>query len=231
LTVQKIADQTTCVGHESGSAEIFSVVAAQRRAVADLIEGLDEQQLATPSLCSGWDVRTVGAHLAEAAAPSLVGSFVALLKAGGRVHRANAEAARRAARRPVAQIAALLRERADSRFTPPVTGPRAPLTDVLVHQADMRLPLGLPYGPDPDCVRPALEFVTTGRPFGYVPRGRLAGLRLLACDLDWSWGDGAVASGRSIDLLLAACGRAAVLPRLDGPGVELLRRRLTSASR
>lgn len=51
-------------------------------------------------------------------------------------------------------------------------------------------------------------------------------VRLLATGLDWSWGCGAVARGRGIDLLLAACGRAAVLPRLEGPGGELLRERL-----
>ncbi|MGY1856045.1 maleylpyruvate isomerase family mycothiol-dependent enzyme [Modestobacter sp. SYSU DS0290] len=201
----------------------FVLAAVRRRAVADLIAGLDDAQLATPSLCAGWDVRTVGAHLADAAAPGALGEFARdLVRARGRLHRANDEAARRAGRRPVAETVALLRERADSRFTPPVTGPRAPLTEVLVHEGDMRLPLGLPFAPDPAAVRVALEFVTTGRPVGFVPRGRLRGLRLVATDLDWSAGDGAEVRGRGVDLLLAACGRGAVLPELDGPGRRLL---------
>jgi len=206
--------------------DIFAVVAARRRAVANLLEGLDAQQLTTPSLCAGWDVGTVGAHLAEAALPSLADSLLSLIRAGGRLHRANDQAARRAARRPVPETVALLRERADSRFTPPVTGPRAPLTEVLVHEADMRVPLGLPYQPDPAAVRTALEFVTTGRPVGFVPRGRLTGLRLHATDLDWSWGSGEVLRGRGLDLLLVACGRAAMLPTVEGPGADLLRERL-----
>jgi uncharacterized protein (TIGR03083 family) len=206
--------------------DLFAAVAAGRRSVADLLEGLDERQLATPSLCAGWDVGTVGAHLAEAAAPRLLPSLVALVRAGGRPQRANDASARRAARRPVAETVALLRERADSRFTPPVTGPRAPLTEVLVHEADIRMPLGLPHEPDAAAVRTALEFVTTGRPVGFVPRGQLTGLRLVATDLDWSWGDGALARGRGMDLLLAACGREAALPRLEGPGTDRLRERL-----
>jgi uncharacterized protein (TIGR03083 family) len=209
--------------------DVFPVIATGRRAVADLLLELDERQLATPSLCTGWDVRTVGGHLAEAAAPSLVGALGDLVRARGNLHRANDQAARRAGRRPVAQIAALLRERAGSRFAPPVTGPRAALTEVLVHEADMRLPLGLPYDPDPRATRPALEFVTTGRPVGFVPRGRLTGLELVATDLDWSHGSGAEVRGRAIDLLLAACGRTAALPRLHGPGVRPLRDRLAPA--
>lgn len=206
--------------------DVFPLIAAGRRAVAGLLESLDEKQLATPSLCAGWDVRTVGAHLADAAAPQLRESLVALLRAGGRVHRANDQSARRAARdRPVAQTVALLREHADSRFIPPVTGTRAPLTDLVVHEADIRLPLDLRYDPDATAVRIALEFITTGRPAGFVPRGRLRGLQLVATDLSWSWGTGPTVTGRGIDLLLAACGRTVVLNQLHGQGTALLRTR------
>lgn len=212
--------------------DVFGAVAARRRAVADLLEGLNEQQLATPSLCAGWDVRTVGAHLADAAAPHALGTFlVSLVRAGGRLHRANDEAARRAARRPVPETVTLLRQRADSRFTPPLTGPRAPLTEVLVHEGDMRIPLTLPHDPELSAVRIALEFVTTGRPTGFVPRGLLQGLRLAATDIDWWWGDGAEVRGRGIDLLMAACGRVAVLTRLEGAGRQLLADRLDPAAR
>lgn len=100
------------------------------------------------------------------------------------------------------------------------------MTDVLVHEGDIRVPLGLPSDPGPDAVRIALDFVTTGRPIGFVPRGRLKGLRLAAADVDWSFGEGAELSGRGIDLLMAACGRGAVLTRLSGPGRSVLRNRL-----
>ena len=207
----------------SALAHVFAATAERRRAVADLLETFDESQLAAPSLCAGWDVRTVGAHLAQTAAPGALGEFLRdVVRARGSIHRANDAAARRAGRRPVARTVALLRERAESRFSPPMTGPRAPLTDLLVHEGDMRLPLGLDHGPEPAQVRVGLDFVTCGRAIGFVPRGRLRGLRLAAADLDWSWGDGLDVTGRGIDLLMAACGRAAVLPRLDGAGLPVL---------
>ncbi|MFZ0225799.1 MAG: maleylpyruvate isomerase N-terminal domain-containing protein, partial [Mycobacterium sp.] len=38
--------------------QIFAATAQERRRIADLIDDLDEAQLATPSLCAGWDVKT-----------------------------------------------------------------------------------------------------------------------------------------------------------------------------
>lgn len=205
---------------------VFALVARRRRAVADLVETLDGDQLATGSLCSGWDVRTVVGHLAGAASPGTVAPLLALVRAGLRPHVANDRLARRAARASATELAAVLRDRADSRFTPPVTGPRAPLTDVLVHEGDVRVPLGLAFDPEPEAVAYALDFVTTGRPVGFVPRGRLTGLQLVAEDLGRVAGAGQPVTGRAIDLVMAACGRAAVLPRLRGAGVDLLARRL-----
>jgi len=211
----------------SALAQVFAATAERRRAVADLLEALDESQLAAPSLCAGWDVRTVGAHLAQTAAPGALGEFLRdVVRARGSIHRANDAAARRAGRRPVARTVALLRERAESRFSPPMTGPRAPLTDLLVHEGDMRLPLGLDHDPDPGSVRVGLDFVTSERAIGFVPRGRLRGLRLVATDLDGEWGDGAALTGRAVDLLMAACGRSAVLTRLGGAGLPVLAGRL-----
>lgn len=181
---------------ESSPDDVFAATAAGRRSVADLLESLSERQLDTPSLCAGWDIRTVGAHLAEAAAPALGAFVVAVVRAGGRVHRANDAVARRAARRPRSESIALLRARADDRSAPPVTGARGPLTDVLVHEGDMRLPLSLPYDPDPAAVRTALEFVTTGRPVGFVPRGASPGC---ACSPPTSTGHGVVMGERCTD--------------------------------
>jgi len=185
---------------------VFEASAQERSAVADLLEGLNGDQLAQSSLCSGWDVRTVAAHLATAVSPSKKPFVVAMLRHRGDMHRANDEIARRAATQPVAQLVATLRRYAGSRFAPPLVGPRGPLTDVLVHAGDMRIPLGLPHQPDNAHVQMALEFVTAGRPIGFVPRGRLDGLRLIPDDLDWSFGNGAVVHGRGINILMSACG-------------------------
>ena len=42
---------------------VCASVADERRQIASLLDGLDDEQLATPSLCAGWDVKPVGAHI------------------------------------------------------------------------------------------------------------------------------------------------------------------------
>jgi len=49
----------------------------------------------------------------------------------------------------------------------------------------------------------------------------------VATDLDWTWGDGVTIEGRGIDLLMAVCGRHAVLAHLTGAGTDVLRDRLS----
>jgi uncharacterized protein (TIGR03083 family) len=88
---------------------VFAFVADERRQIATLLDDLDDEQLATPSLCAGWDVKTVGAHLVNVFAdPFWVFQGMALRR--GSVHCAIDELARRRARLPAAQIARDLRE-------------------------------------------------------------------------------------------------------------------------
>ncbi len=79
------------------------------------------------------------------------------------------------AREPsAAEIAETLRSRADYRLSPPVTGPLSGLTDVLVHGADIRIPLGLAHRPEPQQVAWVLDFLTSPRQFGFFPQRRPA---------------------------------------------------------
>jgi uncharacterized protein (TIGR03083 family) len=205
---------------------IFAAVAAERRRIADLLETLDENALATPSLCSGWDVKTVAAHLVSVFADSFWRFQWAAIRYGG-FNRAIDELARRRARTPAADIARILRQRAEHRLNPPVTGPLSGLTDVLVHGGDIRIPLGLSFRPDDEQVGWALDFLTGPRPLGFVPRGRLRGIALHSTDIGRSWGAGAEIHGPAALLMMAATGRVGVLGLLDGPGVAVLGKRLS----
>jgi uncharacterized protein (TIGR03083 family) len=110
-------------------------------------------------LCAGWDVKTVAAHLVGVFADSFWTFLRAALRHGG-FHRAIDELARRRARSPAAEIARTLRQCADHRLNPPVTGPLSGLTDVLVHGGDIQIPLGIAFRPDDDQVGWALDFLT-----------------------------------------------------------------------
>ena len=58
-------------------------------------------------------------------------------------------------------------------------------------------------------------------------RRRVRGLRLVATDMDWTWGDGAEVRGPGEAVLMAADGREQTLLDLAGPGLETLTRRTT----
>jgi uncharacterized protein (TIGR03083 family) len=206
--------------------QIHAATAQERRRIADLIDDLDEAQLATPSLCAGWDVKTVAAHLVSVLAEGTL-RVTWLGARRGSPDRAIDELARRSAQRPAAEIAASLRDLADHQYWRPP--PQAPglLAEVLAHSGDIRIPLGLPFEPDPQPTAIALDFLTGPVPIGLVPLGRLRGIRLQATDIDRTWGKGQEIRGRSAELLMAAVGRNAVLDALDGPGLPSLRQRIS----
>lgn len=204
---------------------VFAAVAAERRSIAALIDSLDATQLATPSLCAGWDVKTVAAHLVSDFEDGFWGFLTSGVRHGG-IDRGIDVLARRRAESSAAEIADTLRRRADFRLSPPVTGPRSGLTDVLVHGADMRIPLAISYRPEPEHVAWVLDFLTGRTQFGFFPRGRLRGIALIDEDTRRSWGTGAALVGPGEALMLAACGRTVAFDRLTGPAVPVLRSRL-----
>lgn len=206
---------------------VVEISARHRRAFADLVSSLDAAQRAAPSLCAGWDVRTVAGHLVSALTTTIPSFLVQVLRARGNLDRAVDRAARREATRPVEELVAVLCERADSSFAPPGIGARGPMTDAIVHTGDVAVPLGLPFDPDPADVRVALDFVVGTVPLAFTTRRRVAGLRFVTDDAGFDVGQGAQVRGRAIDVLLAVCGRPAVLGRLTGDGVATLAGRLT----
>src|SRR6201998_3046301 len=164
--------------------QIHAATAQERRRIADLIDDLDEAQLVTPSLCAGWDVKTVGAHLAVMLAGGIRRVMWLAARRGGDSDRAIDELARRSAQRQAAEIAASLRDLADHRYWRPP--PQAPglLGEVLAHSGDLRSPLGLPFARDPKLTATPLDFLTGPGPTGLVRLGRLRGIRRQATDMD-----------------------------------------------
>jgi uncharacterized protein (TIGR03083 family) len=206
---------------------VFAAVADERRQMARLLDGLGAAQLATPSLCAGWDVKTVAAHVVSTVVDGTP-AFLWLALRRGSMARAIDELARRGARLSAAEIAANLHRCADRQISPPLFGPLDPLADVLVHGGDIRIPLGLPFAPDPQLAALAMDFLTGPWPFGFVPLGRLRGISLRANDICRAWGSGAEIRGPVAALMMAVSGRTPLLHLLDGPGLPQLRWRLPS---
>lgn len=204
---------------------VFAAVAHERRQIADLVDDLDDAQLATPSLCAGWDIKTVAAHLVSVFADSFW-VFMGTALRRGSMGRAIDELARQRAELPAAEIAATLRRCADHPLSPPLFGPLDPLADILVHGGDVRIPLDLPFEPNPELAALALDFLTGPWPFGFVPLGRLRGVSLRGTDIDRAWGSGAEVHGPAAALMMVITGRTALLHMLNGPGLSILQGRL-----
>lgn len=214
------------VGCHDAGVDTFAQIADERHAVADLLSGLTAEQRAAPSLCAGWSVHDVAAHLVVPLEVGVPTFALTMLAYRGSFDRANVHLTRRQARRSMDELVGVLRRKADSRFTPPGAGPEAPLTDLLVHGLDIRWPLGVARDVPAERLLTSLTWLTGRSARGLVPAGTLDGLRFEALDVDWAHGTGPVVSGTAEALLLAMTGRPAALGSLAGDGVPTLRDRL-----
>ena len=191
--------------------------------MADQLEGLTAGQWATPSLCDAWTVRDVLAHLVVPFEAPKSAFPTTLLAARGSFHRASALITADMAKRDPIELVADLRRHADGRFKPPGLGSVAPLTDILVHGQDIRIPLGLADERPLELWRPVLDFLVLRRArVGFVAHS-LPALRLEATDLEWTHGTGPVVRGPAVALTLTMLGRGVRAGELGGPGASTLR--------
>src|SRR3712207_3887062 len=102
---------------------VFEVTADNRRLAAVMFESLSEDQWEVPSLCAGWTVRDIAAHLVMPFEVSFRRFVLALVRERGDGDRVADKATRELARRPTAELVELLRSNANRRVSPPGVGP------------------------------------------------------------------------------------------------------------
>lgn len=200
--------------------QILEWTTAERLGVADLLDDLGDHEWRSASLCPGWTVRDVAAHLTMSTRDRLFDTIRGVVRARGDFNRMLADQAReRAARFAPEELVAQLRETAGSARRMPGSSLLDPLVDALVHGLDIARPLGRRRQPPTPPVLAGLDHVRRSSFYG-GPR-RFRGTRLVATDADWSAGAGpAEVRGPAADLLLLATGRPAALPHLSGPGLD-----------
>ncbi|WP_219518384.1 maleylpyruvate isomerase family mycothiol-dependent enzyme [Nonomuraea ceibae] len=209
--------------------EVWAAIEAQRLSLADVLDDLTPEQWEQPSLCQGWRVRDVVAHVASTPFITYGQVLAEFVRARGNLNRTIRDAAIRvAARSSNADLLELVRRSALSRRRAPATKPLDPLFDALVHTQDIALPLGIrhpmPLGP----ARVAASYIWERDLPGYSPRKAMRGLHLVATDIAWEIGEGQRVCGPIQSLVLVMSGRAAGLPDLVGEGTAALTSRLPS---
>jgi uncharacterized protein (TIGR03083 family) len=203
--------------------DIWPLVHTERRALADDLAGLTPEQWQTPSLCPGWSVHDVLAHMVATAKETPARFFTGLIGSGFSFDRFTQRriAAERAGG-PAATLAAF-RSVETSTAAPP--GPTTSwLGEALVHAEDIRRPLGIRHEYPVDAARQVAAFYA-GSNVLIGGKRRVEGVTLQATDTDWSHGSGPLVSGPVMALLLTTTGRTAALDQLTGPGVAVLRSR------
>ena len=209
--------------------QVWQVIDEQRLSLAGLLEQLSDEEWLQPSLCAGWTVGDVAAHLTLQ--QLRLGGVIAMMARwrGSMDRTIHYAACRRAVGRPAGQIIAEIQDMAGSRrHTIGVTHLET-LTDILVHGQDIAIPLGRRHDMPPRAAAAAASRVLTMRWPPPLPAARkVAEFRLTATDTPWSFGEGPQVTGPIGALLLVCAGRLAALPQLSGEGTERLAARLSA---
>ncbi|TQL67773.1 uncharacterized protein (TIGR03083 family) [Nocardioides albertanoniae] len=208
------------------STDRTALATAERRDLADLLETLSAEQWEQPSLCSGWTVRDVVAHMMSYEEIGLSELARRYLRAGFDIGTMNARRLEELSARHPSDLVAYVRAHAKPSGPTALADSRIGLTDGLIHHQDIRRALGLPREVPAERLVPVLGFALMAPPL--PARRNVRGLRLVASDLDWSHGAGEEVTGPGEALLMAVCGRADALSDLAGPGLATLASRCGS---
>ncbi len=200
---------------------VWTLVHAERRALVDDLATLDDDQWEMPSLCPGWSVHDVVAHLVNNAKVTRLGILRDMARARFDFDRQNANGVAAEKGSTPAETLARLDAVVAATNTPP-----APLdsrlVEEVVHGEDIRRPLGLRHDYAPEAVERALGYQARTSVKVGGGRQRVAGVRLVATDSDLAIGEGPEVRGPALSLLLVTSGRDIARADLDGPGMQRL---------
>lgn len=196
------------------TADLVSETRAERERLAGLFGDLTPEQWDAASLCDGWRVREVVAHMTMPFRTKPLTVMGGLVRARFSFNRyADRDARSAAAAMSEAELVGLLRRNIDHPWQPPGGGQAGALSHDVIHGLDVTEPLGLP---SPPTERLALVLGST-RPRQLKYFGvDLGGTRLTAADSGVSIGDGPnVVEMTSKEMLLVVTGRRRLgeLPR------------------
>ena len=185
---------------------INDFIAAERQALATELSGLAPEQWDAPTLCAGWRVREVTAHITMPFRYSTDRYLRELEASDGDFNQMADRCARRDAAMPAADLLAALAGNVHNPWQPPGGGLEGALSHDVIHGLDITVPLATGLRVPEQHLRAVLGFLAQ-RGGGAVFGTDLAGVELRADDLDWSYGSGEPVTGLGQHVLLVLAGR------------------------
>ncbi|MGW0775828.1 maleylpyruvate isomerase family mycothiol-dependent enzyme, partial [Streptomyces sp. NPDC002835] len=122
--------------------DVWSMVHAERAALIEDLARLDDGQWEQPSLCAGWTVHDVVAHLVGTARTTRIGFMADMARARFDFDRQNARGVERERGATPEETLERFRRAAPRKSTPPAPIDSR-LVEEVVHGEDIRRPLGL----------------------------------------------------------------------------------------
>lgn len=193
--------------------DVQALVGPQFRALADALTAEPPSIANAESLCEGWAVRHVIAHMTMAARYDEPAFTAELQSVGYDFNALSERVARRDGALPFEELLSNLRSDSMAAWAPPGGGAAGALSHVVIHGLDITAACGLRRTADDEATVLVLDSLTAGgvaAHFGTDPTG----WRLSATDVAWDYGDGKPLAANADDLVLALTGRSR-------PGIEL----------
>jgi uncharacterized protein (TIGR03083 family) len=197
--------------------DLMPMIAAERRAFGEVLQGLSEADWDAPSLCSGWRVREVVAHMTMPFRYPAPRFLAELARSRGNFTRMSDRVARRDARAPIRALLDGWLTNVDHRWKPPGGGQPGALTHDVVHGLDITIPLGIEHPVGEPALRVVLDNATTPLNLKHFAID-LTGTRLEADDVDWAFGEGEPLRGAARHLLMVLMDRRLPAGALSGAG-------------
>lgn len=213
----------------TATTELWPDVHEERAELLGFLETLTDEQWNASTLCDRWRVRDVVGHIVGGTEVTMPRALFAMMASGFRINRVIEKDGRRRGSALIPLLLANYRAAIPRTTHPPGQSPVTMLADILIHQIDIRRPLGDPRSVPERRMRLVASYLYPNT--FYVGHELTAGLHLQATDADWSAGEGPEVHGPIEVLALTLSGRFDAFDELQGEGVTILHDRAVADRR
>jgi len=206
------------------AAEIWTLIHEQRNKLGDVLETLSVHEWAAASLCEGWRVRDVAAHLIQTHLVTGRNLIADWIRSGFSLKARNPHGVVRRGSMSPSELLSLYRSTAGRTSYLPGQLTYS-LVEAVIHGEDIARAVGRRVEVSPRSLVTVGEIARNTDPILGGKR-RSAGLTLRASDVEWSAGTGPEVTGPLASIILAITGRPTGLDDLSGEGLDALRTRV-----